>query len=247
MERALLNDVTARRSVQSATESVAALRQEGTSVQELALQPASTRLSQFCTGYPEEDVRLVGSGRPGCNPVATFNGQIAKPADLALDNAAVMVTHVTTVQHIMTGLLATETEDGRFRVMIEACLRFRNEKVRAHPRCPCSTLCTTLHLAPLFSSEVRQRVRRTQVSCCTSQSGQELKQDSIPRRHGSAEGAGRNAATAIASICSAYRLLLLVSYLAYSSTLKMEAKSFSETSLFLRTAQHYNPGEPFLF
>jgi hypothetical protein len=47
---------------------------------------------------------------------------------------------------------------------------------------------------PLFSSEMRQHVRRTQVFCCTSQSGQEPKQSSIQRRHGSAEEIGRNAA-----------------------------------------------------
>jgi hypothetical protein len=49
------------------------------------------------------------------------------------------------------------------------------------------------------------------MSCCTSQSGQEPKQVSIPRRHASAKGAGRKAATAIATICWACLLLLLVS------------------------------------
>jgi hypothetical protein len=38
---------------------------------------------------------------------------------------------------------------------------------------------------------------RTQVSPCTSQSSHEPKQGSTPRRHGSAEGAGPNAALAI--------------------------------------------------
>jgi hypothetical protein len=41
----------------------------------------------------------------------------------------------------------------------------------------------------------------------------------------------------------ACRLILLVSFLAYSSTLKMEVIFSSETSGSLRTIQHYNPGD----
>jgi hypothetical protein len=53
-------------------------------------------------------------------------------------------------------------------------------------------LNTVRELRMLFSLERRYHVRRTQVSCYTSQTCQAPKQGLIPRHYGSADGAGHN-------------------------------------------------------
>jgi hypothetical protein len=103
------------------------------------------------------------------------------------------MTPIATVQHDMTGLRAAATEGDRFTIKIVYGLVMRKQGPTLAVRAALFALVCTL--GPLHHRE--KIPSKNNLSGCTSQSGREPKQGSMPRRHGSAEGAGGNSSFAI--------------------------------------------------